>query len=276
MMRVKTAERLNRADLENLISGQLYALRVPEFYNEKYCGPLTDLILKTNRSEYTHEVVGPDGKKISLDYGVQSAGGLLPFNQVVLNPEKEQAYFIEAKKKRIENQFKNLAVQSGIMEMPGQKLLKSILNLDFDIRPAIWNGREMRAGLFRVTKPNAERLQESPHVDSLNADFNSHVQFGANIYLQVPEMGGNLCIWDIEKPLTAKEVKKVETDEQNFKKILSQSKSIEIKIEAGDLVILNTRVPHAVTLYKQGLNMRVSYSEFLCLNNPQGIIFRYS
>ncbi len=276
-MNVCTSDDLNKQDIEALIAGEIYVLHVKAFYNLESSEKLSELIIDSERFEYTHEIVDNEGNKDGLDYGVQTGCQLLPFNQVFLDPRKSDEYFREAVDGTLEEKIRNLALTKNVTTLPGDHLVGALEKEGFQVQKAAWGKKPMRAGLFRITKPEAMRLQDSPHIDSLqNVDFNAHSQFGANIFLRMPETGGDLLLWNIKSPLSAETAKNMEADKKLFNTLINTGECCSIRPSVGDLIIVNTRVPHAVSTYSSNTPERVGYNEFLCLKDPDGPFYRYS
>ena len=100
------------------------------------------------------------------------------------------------------------------------------------------------AGVVRVLRasgPNNSLLPE-PHMDWLPpAIANFDFQFSAIIYLDVPDSGGELDIWKVNqtklRALTYGDIRMLRST-------LGPEKTLQPK--TGDLIIINTRLPHAV------------------------------
>jgi len=121
-------------------------------------------------------------------------------------------------------------------------------------------GRKMYVGLSRVLEPGVTFLA---HHDIFAKDapdsFRAHglqAQFACNIYLSVPTEGGELFLWTREIP----------TDEFDAMRgssygidphVLGQPQII-IQPNAGDLVIFNSRLMHAVTPGKEKPRLSLS------------------
>src|SRR5262245_51389462 len=122
---------------------------------------------------------------------------------------------------------------------------------------AAFEGRKMFVGIGRITAPEKTVLEEQPHFDSLPPDLTLDGQFSANVYLKVPEHGGELDVWN-HPTLSPDEIH----DDQlgrDWRSMLPPP--IRIRPAVGDLILINTRKPHAVCSFARG--ERVSIQCFI-------------
>jgi hypothetical protein len=85
----------------------------------------------------------------------------------------------------------------------------------------------------------SEDAPGKPEATSLKA------QFGANVYLQMPETGGALLMWDREIPPA--EFNKLRGDEYGLPVEALGEPDLVVRPEPGDLLIFNSRKMHAVS-----------------------------
>ncbi|MEM7302027.1 MAG: 2OG-Fe(II) oxygenase [Pseudomonadota bacterium] len=110
------------------------------------------------------------------------------------------------------------------------------------------DGRKCFSGALRVFWPKTAEF--FPHYDRLDEESSAseleHMgeQLGANIYLQTPSSGGDLQMWLREatpdEKITIREVEGLEPEDVGPPKLV-------IHPEEGDLIIMSTRMLHAVT-----------------------------
>merc|ERR1719436_459860 len=92
-------------------------------------------------------------------------------------------------------------------------------------------------------------------------------QFAANVYLDVPERGGELEIWDVE-PLSCDAI--VQLDQSKDIRSQLPTDSIKVRPVKGDLLLFNTRRPHAVCPFPNGT--RTSMQTFIGCNDDKPLI----
>ncbi|WP_426575374.1 2OG-Fe(II) oxygenase (plasmid) [Xenorhabdus stockiae] len=126
-------------------------------------------------------------------------------------------------------------------------------------------------GVCRYLTPN---IDLEPHIDNLEWTLPSDIewalkyQLSSNIYMQVPDIGGELEIWNIQPNAT--EYAHLKGNRHygiNRNDMLKPD--LVIKPKVGDLIILNPRFIHAVRPVKE--QDRITLSSFIGViseNNP--------
>ena len=109
--------------------------------------------------------------------------------------------------------------------------------------------RKMYIGLSRMVSAGttflahhdifSEDARGRPEATSLKA------QFGANVYLQMPETGGALLMWDREIP--AAEFDRMRGNDYGLPIETLGTPDVEVRPDPGDLLIFNSRKMHAVS-----------------------------
>jgi predicted 2-oxoglutarate/Fe(II)-dependent dioxygenase YbiX len=89
-------------------------------------------------------------------------------------------------------------------------------------------------------------------------------QLAANVYLKMPEQGGELQIWQTE--LSPEEFDQMRGDSYGIQPDLLGAPEVQIRPGPGDLIIFNSRKMHAVTPGKGDL--RLSLSCFVGYRGP--------
>lgn len=248
---------LSLADLESLFNGEINAIRIPNYYRDESKKANGSYFSKSNSLEcYDHEL--KTGESIEyLDYGVDRFG--VSFNTTYNDcPDAKDRYY--------NNVVKNIRTIRDVFSGELSPFDKFRLELD-----EIWTGpvsianfenKKLMSGIVRVmNRPNdSELISAQPHVDLLPLKYAKLAgQFAVNIYLSVPENGGHLELWD--SPV----VEHHKADDEcagDWRGRLNDS--TYIKPESGDLIIFNSRVPHAVSQFSNG--PRVSIQSFIGLS----------
>ncbi len=110
----------------------------------------------------------------------------------------------------------------------------------FGAETATFFGMNASPGILRLTKSDENLTAEPPHIDWLPpkiSDFSE--QLSAVIYLSVPDLGGELALWNLDQ-ITDK-MPKDQLDSPTL-----------VKPIAGDLIIFNTRKLHSVMAFEHG------------------------
>lgn len=126
--------------------------------------------------------------------------------------------------------------------------------------------RKMFTGIARITHRDMDLQEKNPHVDSLPPEFILERQYSANIYLSVPQTGGDLIVYPLD-PMSQAEVDDFEANQKLW--LSNFPDGIRIKPESGDLIIINTRRPHSVSAFYDG--ERVSLQTFIGINQDDAL-----
>lgn len=128
------------------------------------------------------------------------------------------------------------------------------------------NGKQI-AGIARVVRAGEDVLvSKQPHVDSMpKQKVNLIQQLSVNIYLDLPQKGGELEIWSVP----CFEANTIETMDPatDLRSILPQPSIFNPT--KGDLVIFNTRKPHAVRSFLEG--RRITLQSFIGIHDDYTI-----
>jgi len=259
-LRLKVVSKLEGEDINAIINDKILALIIEGYYPSELCDSMSEKILESEHvKNYTHEVF-EEGKLVQKYYGVDRLG--FPFNLTYNSPmesELVQSYYREA--------TLGIARLRHFANPAATPIDKLRLELDekyqWGANIAAFQGKKMLAGIGRITKAALSYLSaEQPHFDALPLEFaNLETQLAANIYLKIPDKGGELEVWDIAPvdPLT-----KVP---QDWRAVLPPS--IKIKPKKGDLVIFNCRRPHAIGAF-EGVD-RVTVQMFIGHQNNKSL-----
>ena len=259
-------EHLNTASLKKLISGEVLAIRVPEFANATTSARLIQAIDDTATLEhYGHETYEA-GRVVQHFYGVHRWG--TPFNSTygkAAGSDAQEKYYADAA--RMRGLIDSLCAPQ---KPPIQQLMEQFQALwPQGATAAAFQGRPMFCGIIRVMFPETAHLSETvPHVDCLPRTIAElQHQFSANIYLQTPPSGGELIIWDTQA-FSYDEVKRFEGAQLPEQCL---QKPLRIRPRQNELVLINTRRPHAICGFDSG--KRVSMQSFIGYNAGEPFYF---
>lgn len=247
--RIKTTSQLNAESLELLFSDQVTALRIPSFYESLYCQRLESWVLgHPELKACPHELrKGEEVEYVHL--GVDSIG--LSYNTVYSTPPEDRLklpYYQQALRRTQELRAACYPYHSPL------DLVRLELDEKWSSGAEIGNfdGQKMMGGILRVMTPTLSHLvSEQPHFDSVPETSKKLVaQFSANIYISVPKMGGELELWSVP-PLPLSSIEHLE--KKNWREELPAS--LMIKPSRGDLILFNTRRPHAIAGFSEGVRV---------------------
>jgi hypothetical protein len=129
----------------------------------------------------------------------------------------------------------------------------------FGVGPLRIGDTKLSQGITRANLPRApaETYAVAPHVDIIPNHIAAVThQFSCNLYLALPPAGGELAIWDIPAALVP-----LSLGEDGQISDARLPAPIRVRPEPGDVVILNSRKPHAVLGFSSGV--RATHSCFL-------------
>jgi hypothetical protein len=124
------------------------------------------------------------------------------------------------------------------------------------------NGKTMYAGLIRVFDQGAFA---EPHQDHLDWDAAQHeiyedayysVQLAGNVYLHMPQSGGELAIWPISLPRTEYESRRIAGSYGVDVRGLGEP--LTLRPEKGELILFNARNLHRVDAPSEGRRITAS------------------
>jgi len=235
-------------------------LRIPKYYAPAEAEQLASrLVSHPRRNQY------------GLAPSVGKVGS--PYYDAAANEESESHYWHEARQwiQAIRNAF-----------LPGLSPVDR-LRLDLDEHTSGGarllrdrSGRPAFVGLSRVF----ERAEAEPHVDRLEWDapigrFRRVPirQIAANVYLAVPEHGGELQIWN-NKP-TARDYEALRNPASyGLRKELLGAPDVEIRPAPGELILFDAQKIHAVA--PSSGKSRVTVAMFLVQFDQDGPFYMYS
>jgi hypothetical protein len=259
--KIITTDYLNEQDLTKLFNDEICIIQVKQFCESVLCDRLSIWFKSSDRlAEYPYVMKRQDSVK-TIYFGVDRVG--IPYNSTYGDSAQKEKYYAEA--------------MSGIRALraasyPGLSPIDRLrVELDENWVPganlANFEGKKMFVGIGRVMKPELSQMSEyQPHWDSVPTQYaNLLGQFSANVYLAVPDEGGELEIWDIE-PLPTSIIHHNDP-ERDWRAELPPS--IRLKPDKGDLLLFNTRRPHAITRFDGAT--RVAAQCFIGINPDKSL-----
>lgn len=225
-----SADGITLRSLRQLISGEVVAVRVPRFASEELCRRVSDKMQEVGYEDYVN---APSVGRIGMSF-----------------------YETGGKRELIEHFFKTA--------LPNIHLLRDacapyaspidVLRCALDeIWPAGANLQSLAAGkmfvgLSRNMRPGTPLLAHHDYFSRLAPDdpeANDLIrQFAANVYISMPEAGGELLIWKDE--ITDAAFLERRGEQYGMDLDALGPPDIVIKPERGDFIIFNARKMHAV------------------------------
>jgi len=246
-MELITVSLLEKSYLQVLMEGKIPAIRVEKFVSPEACRSIADRLKQSpNIGQYRNApLIGRMGQA---------------FFECTASVEDETRYWEHALE-----WVRELRACCGPGLSPMDKFR---LELD-EIWPCgatiqTLAGRKMFAGLVRLFGNDA---YAEPHQDHLEWDAKAcndtiklKRQFYANIYLELPEHGGELCIWNRSLSMTEYSSLQIKNS-YGLGDVSLTGDSLCIKPYVGDLILFNSRNIHAVLPSHGG--KRITWSVFL-------------
>jgi hypothetical protein len=259
--KVLVVESLNQEALTQLFNNTICVLRVPQYCATTVCEQLSTWFLNNEAITPYHYVMKQEQEVKSIYFGVDRVGS--PFNSTYGDEKEKDKYYAAA------------LLGISALRKASVPFLSPIdrLRLELDenwvqgANLASFENKKMFIGIGRVMKSELSHLSElQPHWDSVPTQYvDLQGQFSANIYLSTPNVGGELEIWDVE-PLPTSIIHKNDVN-RDWRAELPPS--ISVKPETGDLLIFNTRRPHAIKCFDSGT--RIATQFFIGINQNQSL-----
>jgi hypothetical protein len=242
---IVTRDEIRSEDLLMLASGQIGAIVIKNFYDTSFCQDATGYIKKNIQYYLNAPSIGRLGMAY---YETERQKNLIDeyYNHAISNIQKIRQIFYPYM-----SPIDLLRLSLQEKWTPGAVLE----NID---------GRKMFIGLCRIVEPTIDFL---PHQDKLCKDAPNSLkarsllaQFAANVYLDVPENGGELDMW--EEEFDDETYDRMRKDgSYGIERNLLPPPHHTIKPTSGDLIIFNARRLHAV---KPAINhSRISIACFI-------------
>jgi len=255
---IVTAEALTKDLLADLFERRSCALHIPGYCSKEVAANLSSWIMEKSNLENWKVNVFRDGTPERADSDVSYGIGI-PFGHAVKSRADFVRYFNEAAPLSREIR----AAAQGLAPLDR-------LRLDLDeawpagARVARYKGLRRGLGLARVMTPGGlfegiAKTEGMVHVDTLPLQTRGAGRFSANVYLNVPEVGGELAVYNVSpKSMEVlrnfslmKHLMNFDPDAQEL--IRSRlPPPLMIKPQVGDLILIDTSRPHAVRGFTEG------------------------
>lgn len=259
--KVICVDQLSAGVLHQLFNDSICVLHVKHFCDTLLSNQLAKWFEQNEAlTHYDYVMKRDDGVK-SIYYGVDRVG--IPYNSTYGDIKEKEKYYEQALKG-----IRAVRSASSPYLSPIDRLRVELdENWSRGANLANFEGSKMFIGIGRIMKAELSHLSElQPHWDSVPAQYAQMMgQYSANIYLSVPARGGELEIWDV--PPIATSVIHANDPHRDWRAELPPS--ILVKPEKGDLLLFNTRRPHAIRSFASGI--RVAVQCFIGLNQDQSL-----
>lgn len=255
---IVTAPALTKDLLTDLFERRICALHIPKFCSAEVAASLNTWIREKSSLENWKVGVFRDGTAESADSDVSYGIGV-PFGLAVKSRDDFVKYFNQAGPLAREIR----AASKGLAPLDR-------LRLDLDeawpagARVARYKGLRRGLGLARVMTPSGlfdgiAKTEGMVHVDTLPVQKKGTGRFSANVYLNVPAVGGELSVYPVS-PTSIELLRNfnlmkhlVNFDPKAQELIRSKlPPPVTIKPEVGDLILIDTSRPHAVRGFTEG------------------------
>lgn len=244
MFQSTTVADLNHQHILNVIQGKAFGLHIKGFAS-------AEIVQRAKDSLYPFQV------KTMLDNNTEYVRIGKAFIEIK-NDQDRQEYHQLAKNniQLIRNAFKPYA--SPIDEF--RLLLDEVWSAGATLLQI--DGQKCFVGVCRFQRTGVDLI---PHTDNLTRNAPPQKQpllkqLSANIYLEIPEEGGELEMWNIEP--SEEEYRQLQGEKgYGLDRNILPPPAASIKPEPGDLILLNPRFIHAVR--PSSLSNRVTLSSFV-------------
>ena len=242
---VRTSNTLTKEDLSDLIAHRIQVLRVPNFIPVSACEEVSAGLKNTGYNDYRN---APQVGRIGMSYF-----------ETAKDPEIVDHYFATA------NENINLLRTACAPHPCPMDTFRCIVDEVWEAGCTLQTlyGKKMFVGLSRCMKPGVplkahhdmfgRHAPDTPEAASLLS------QFGVNVYVNVPEVGGELAMWNNE--ISDDEFLEQRADDYAIPLEKLGPHDFAVKPENGDLILFNARKLHAV-LAGEGSD-RLTISAFL-------------
>lgn len=227
---VRLAEALTQADLDDLIANRIQVLRISNFIPKETCGSISNGLRSTGYDDYRN---APQVGRIGMSYF-----------ETARDPAIIDHYFKNALR-NIELLRRACAPYPCPMDT-FRCIVDEIWARGCTLQTLY--GRKMFVGLSRSMKPGVplkahhdmfgRHAPDTPEAESLIS------QFGVNVYVNVPDTGGELAMWDTE--MSDDEFLAKRGDDYAIPLDRLGPPDYIVKPGNGDLILFNARKLHAV------------------------------
>ncbi|WP_186645805.1 2OG-Fe(II) oxygenase [Fluviispira vulneris] len=248
---------LDEISLKKLFNDEALAIHIKKFADVNLSNKLTEYFLEHPKLECHPHDLKKENKTILVDYGVDRVG--VSYNTTFGQSKESESY-----KKYFDGALPAIRDVRKACSPYLAPFDKFRLELDeiwsYGASLANFEGKKMHAGIARIMKrPELSySVEKQPHFDGLQQkEVKLLGQYSVNIYISMPEIGGELELWDV--PAIPIENYIEDSSECDWRGILPTS--LIVRPEQGDLIMFNTRKPHAIRSFSA--NYRVTLQSFI-------------
>ncbi len=229
---IRVVDELTFGCLDDLVHNRVRAVRLPRFYPEDLCERVSAALMADEHFGY-----------YATALNVGRVG--IAYTETVIDPSLKEPYYDQAT-----SAIWALRKCCAPYYSPMDRLRLEISELwPAGIGREDVDGRPMFVGISRVFEKGAESL---PHQDLLHRDAPHSAraaelvgQLAGNIYLKIPGAGGHLQMWNIGYDDEDYDERRL-NGSYGLDRELIPEPEIAFLPEAGDLILFNTRLLHAV------------------------------
>ncbi len=266
MSRIKTVGQITPDILAEMFNQDLLAIRVPHYIGTTLCDELSQWFIQAKDLECYHHDIMINGNINYIDYGVDRLG--VSYNVTFGKGEHSAEY-----KRYYDTALSTIHEIRKACQDRLSPIDKFRLEMDENwvhgARIACFDKKNMTLGIGRVmNRPEKSHMTEiQPHIDLLPPNIPDIIgQYSANIYLSLPTLGGELELWDVPS-IPADEVLLMQSDHDWRSE---HPDSILITPTKGELILINTRRPHAIRSFSSG--NRVTQQCFVGVKQDRSIV----
>jgi hypothetical protein len=266
MSRIKTVEQMTPDVLTAMFNEDLLAIRIPHYIDASLCDELSNWFIEANQLECYYHDVTVNGSVDFIDYGVDRLG--VSYN-ITFGKNKNSAEYQRYYANALSTIHEIRKACKGRLSPIDKFRLEIDENWAHGARIASFDENNMTLGIGRVmNRPEKSYMTEiQPHIDLLPPHISDiKAQYSANIYLSLPTVGGELELWDIPS-IPTNEALAMQND---YDWRAKYPDSILITPKKGELIVINTRRPHAIRAFSSG--KRVTQQCFIGLKQDRSIV----
>ena len=230
---VRIENELSLETIQKLANCEIAAIHVKDFYPAELCNLVSKRVLNSSDLDYYNKEFVNDVARLYLPYA--DAHG---------DAAAERAYHVDA--------IASIHATRALFypHMSPMDHIRLLLEEYWPGGVALqkFHGKKCFGGILRVFEPGGAEFHA--HYDRLEEETDApeakdiQQQFGMNIYLQVPDKGGDLQMWLREATL---EERKHVRQSEGIPHGSVEPPYHTIHPEAGDMIMMSTRLLHAVT-----------------------------
>lgn len=277
--RIIVTDTLNQLDLIELFENRAAAIHVKQYLDdssrELTLSQLNTPELKEMRQNWSISHQNRNQTRSDVD----SIG--MPFNVALSNGQEGKDRYFQSSQavtrclRRIQKSFEISKNLNSNLTSPIDKIRLNLDEVSKDgciMSTDALTGRKFSSGIFRIMKSGFTSSNRGfIHVDDLNVLNDSKGLFSYNLYLQQPDIGGEINIW----PISIRSRWDFYCNASILSLLLVQDKEAQdflyeilpppttVKVKEGDLIIINTQRPHAVKKPLIGKKERISLQGFI-------------